>query len=131
MSDRKLDPVTEDFIAAPRGGFLLCDVIENQIAFSYLIEYGSWEGDPTLGHRFKELARAVNTVENRNRLRDLAKQAVQWLLDSGALDSVEVTVDDTTSAASMGLVPWEVDYTLPNAKPSRKAGPFLIPVGGG
>lgn len=125
--DRKLDPVTEDFIAASAGGFEQCDVIENQIAFSYLIEYGSWEGDPLLGHRFKELARATNTVENRNRLRDLAKQAVQWLIDLGALASVEIT-DEVIDKDG---VAFEVDYYVPNSKTARKAGPFLIPVGGG
>lgn len=125
--DRRLDPVTEDFIDDSAGGFEPCDVIENQIAFSYLIEYGSWEGDPTLGHKFKELARATNTVENRNRLRDLAKQAVQWLVDLGSLDSVEIS-DEVIGTDG---VAFEVDYYLPNAKTARKAGPFLIPVGGG
>lgn len=125
--DRRLDPVTEDFVAALNGAFEGCDVIENQIAFSYLIEFGSWEGDPTLGHKFKQLAKATNTAENRNLLRDLAKQAVQWLLDSGALASVEIT-DEVIGADG---VAFEVDYYVPNAKTARKAGPFLIPVGAG
>lgn len=125
--DRKLDPVTEDFISDGKGGFVGCDVIENQIAFSFLIEYGSWEGDPTLGHRFAELAKATNTVENQNRLRDLAQQAVQWLIDNGSLASVEVTVE----VIGTDGVAFEVDYTLPNAKTTKRAGPFLIAVGGG
>lgn len=125
--DRKLDPVTEDFVDAPAGAFVPCDVIENQIAFSYLIPVGSWEGDPLLGHGFNELARAVNTVENQNRLRDLAKQAVQWLLDLGALDSVEIS----SEVIGTDGVAFEVDYYLPGATTPKKAGPFLIPVGAG
>lgn len=125
--DRKLDPVTEDFVDATAGAFLEVDAIENQIAFSYLIEQGAWEGDPDLGHRFKELARVTNTVENRNRLRDLARQAVQWLIDTGAIESIEIT-DEVIGADG---VAFEVDYYLPNQKTARRAGPFLVPVGGG
>lgn len=125
--DRKIDPVSEDFVDAPAGAFAQADPIENQIAFSYLIPVGSWEGDPLLGHRFNELARATNTVENRNRLRDLAKQAVQWLIDLGALASIEVT----SEVISDDGVAFEVDYYLPGAKKPRRAGPFLIPVGAG
>jgi phage gp46-like protein len=126
-TDRTIDPVTRDFVDATGGAFGQSDSVQNQIAFSYMLEYGSWEGDPLLGHRFKELARATNTVENRNRLRDLAKQAVQWLIDLGVIDSVEVT----TEVISADGVAFEVDYTVPNDKTARRAGPFLIAVGGG
>jgi len=125
--DRKLDPVTEDFLDDVAGAFKQADVIENQIAFSYLIPQGSWEGDPTLGHRFNELARAVNSQENRNRLRDLAKQAVQWLIDLGAIDSVEI-FDEVINSDG---VAFEVDYYLPGVPKPKKAGSFLVPVGGG
>lgn len=125
--DRKLDPVTGDFRSAAGGAFERCDVIENQIAFSYKIPVGSWEGDPELGHRFAELDRAVNNIENQNRARDLAKLAVQWLIDLGSIESVEVTVE---SLGPDGIA-FEVDYYLPNAQQPRKAGPFLVPVGGG
>lgn len=125
--DRKLDEVTGDFRDAAGGAFEGCDVIENQIAFSFLIPLGSWEGDPGLGHRFAELDQAVNSIENRNRARDLGKLAVQWLLDLGALDSVDVTVE---SIGTEGVA-FEVDYYLPDAQKPRKAGPFLVPVGGG
>lgn len=127
MSDRKLDEVTGDFRDAAKGAFESCDDIENQIAFSYMIEVGSWEGDPLLGHRFKELARATNTQENRNRLRDLAKQAVQWLIDLGALTSVEVTCEVLQADG----VAFEVDYTVAGDKTARRAGPFFVPVGAG
>lgn len=131
MSDRKLDEVTGDFRAASGGGFEQCDVIENQIAFSFMIEQGSWEGDPELGHRLRELDGAINSPENRNRLRDLALQAVQWLIDDGSLESVDVTVDDDTDVTTVDQVAFEVDYTPVGATQARKAGPFLAAVGGG
>lgn len=131
MSDRKLDEVTGDFRAAPGGGFEQCDVLENQIAFSFKIPLGSWEGDPDLGHRFAELDRAENSAANRNRLADLARLAVQWLIDDGSLESIEVTVDDSEDVQSMGRVPFEVDYKPAGAQRARRAGPFLISVGGG
>jgi phage gp46-like protein len=123
--DRKLDPVTGDFIDEDAGAFELCDALENKIAFSYLIAAGSWEGDPTLGHGFDELARALNTQENRNRLRDLAKQAVQWLVDGGELDHVDVFDEQIGSTG----VAFEVNYYPPQSAVARKAGPFLVPVG--
>jgi phage gp46-like protein len=131
MSDRKLDEVTGDFRSAAGGGFESCDVIENQIAFSYKIAAGSWEGDPELGHRFSELDNAENSQANRNRLAELARLAVQWLIDLGALDRVEVTVDDSAAFQSIDQVPFEIDYYLPEAQQPRRAGPFLISVGGG
>ncbi len=129
--DRRLDPITADFVDADAGAFEQCDVIENQIAFSYLIPLGSWEGDTALGHRFNELSQAVNSDDNRKRLRDMAGQAVQWLIDLGSVDHVVVTVDAFSSAAGMDGVAWEVDYYLPGDAKPKKAGPFLISVGGG
>jgi phage gp46-like protein len=131
MSDRKLDEVTGDFRAADGGGFEQCDVLENQIAFSFKIPLGSWEGDPELGHRLGELEREPNTAANRNRLRDLARLALQWLIDLGSLETVDVTVDDSQDVQSMGRVPFEVDYKPAGAQRARRAGPFLISVGGG
>ncbi len=125
MSDRRLDPVTGDFVDGDDGGFESCEDIENQIAFSYLVPLGSWEGDPTFGHRFAELDRATNTSENRNRLRDLATDAVAWLVKLGRLASVEVTVEKHSSTAAA----FQVDYRTPGKKSPRKAGPFLVPLG--
>jgi phage gp46-like protein len=128
VSDRLLDPVTADFVDAPGGGFEPCDDIDNMIAFSYSIPIGSWEGDPQLGHRFDELANATNTVDNRNRLRDLATLAVQWIIDLGLLDSVDVIVEEIGDRGD--AVAFEVDRYKPGAQRAKRLGPFLVPVGG-
>ncbi len=125
MSDRRLDPVTADFVDGTAGGFESSEDIENQIAFCYSIAVGSWEGDPELGHRFDELARATDTSENRARLRDLAEQAAQWLVDAGSLERVTVYAESLRA----GSVAFQVDYYTPGNKKPRPAGPFLVPVG--
>ena len=127
MADRRLDPVTGDFVDGAAGGFEASDDIENQIAFSYSIPVGSWEGDPDLGHRFDELARATDTSANRARLRDLAELAVQWLVDAGSLDHVDVTVE----TFGPGVDAFQVDYFVPGSSKPRRAGPFFVPVGAG
>jgi phage gp46-like protein len=125
VADRRLDPVSADFVADDAGGFESSDDIENQVAFSYSIPVGSWEGDPLLGHRFDELANARDIPEDRNRLRDLAKDAVKWLVDLGLITRVDVVVEQHRP----GSVAFQVDYYTPGSKVARKAGPFLIPVG--
>ena len=125
MADRRLDPVTGDFVDGDAGGFESCEDIENQIAFSYLVPVGSWEGDPELGHRFGELDSATNTSENRNRLRDLAERAVDWLVKLGRLSRVEVSVESVKPDGAA----FQVDYWTPGDKSPRKAGPFLVSVG--
>ena len=125
MSDRRLDPVTADFVDGSAGGFESCDDIENQVAFSLLVPLGSWEGDPLLGHRLGELDRATNTVENRNRLRSIVLDAVAWLVDLGKLARVEVTVESHSATAAA----YQLDYYTPGDNSPRKAGPFLVPLG--
>jgi phage gp46-like protein len=125
VSDRYLDPVTADFVSAAGGGFESSPDIENQIAFSYMIAQGSWEGDPTLGHGFDELAQATDTTANRQRLGDLARAAVKWLVDLGKLSRVDVTVE----SIGAGQVAFQVDYYTPGSTTPKSAGSFLVPVG--
>jgi len=127
VSDRLLDPVAEDFVAAAGGGFAPSEDVDNMIAFSYLIAQGSWEGDPTLGHGFNELANATDTQENRNRLRDLAAQAVAWIVKLGLLSKVETFAESFGG----GRVAFQVDVYKPGQRFPVKAGPFLVSVGAG
>jgi phage gp46-like protein len=125
VSDRIIHPVTEDFIDGDEGGFSEDDVVLNKLAFSFKIDKGSWEGDPDLGHEFAKLARATNTAANQ-RLVDLyAREAVQWIIDDGDIDSVDIIVEEFRSDA----VAFQV--TAFKAKRAIKAGPFLAPYGAG
>jgi len=123
--DRFLDPVTEDFVDDEGGAFFTDDVVLNKLAMSYKIPRGSWEGDPDLGHGFDELSRATDTAQNRLRLKNLAEAAAQWLIDSGELAKVVVTVEQFQP----GAVAFEVDAYKPGQKNPITAGPFAVPVG--
>lgn len=120
-SDRAIDPTTGDFIAAAGGTFAAGDVIDNKIMLSNLVELGTWEGDPLLGIRKSAFRRTTDTPETRQRVIDIIKQAHQWLIDSGELDRVEVTLE----LHARGIYVYEVDcYEPGNAKP-RTFGPYF------
>ena len=127
MADRRIDPVTEDYVDAAKGGFEQCEDIETQVAYSYKIALGEWEGDPLFGHRLNELAKALDTAENRNRLRDLARAALDWLVALGKIERVDAMVESWGA----GRVAFLVEYYTPGSKRPKKAGPFLVPVGAG
>lgn len=92
-TDRAIDIVTGDVKAAPGGAWAMTDDLANKIVMSYSFPLGTWEGDPTIGHRIDELTHEIDTVETRERLRELAAEPVQWLIDAGELDRVEVDVE--------------------------------------
>lgn len=125
--DRLIDPVTGDVQSAPAGGFVLDEDLANKVVLSYLIPLGSWEGDPTFGHRFNELARAIDTIETRKRVGDFALQAVQWLLASGELAEVDVEV----RSYGPGVVAFQALCFKPGEKnPLAGVGLQFVPVGG-
>lgn len=124
--DRKIDPITGSFIAAPGGKFVECDVLENQILFSFLVQLKRWEGDPEFGNQFAELARALDTSGNRQRLADLANACLAWLVSDGSLDSVSVTVEQYDA----GVVAFKVLAYQPGQTTATVLPTYLVPVGG-
>jgi phage gp46-like protein len=121
MSDRKIDPTTGDFVDGPNGTFAAGDVIDNKIFLSNTVELGTWEGAPDIGIRTSVFRRTTDTSENRARAVDIIKQAHQWLVDSGELDRVEVSL----TSFDRGIWTYEVDaYEPGNAKP-RTFGPYF------
>lgn len=124
--DRLMDLTSGDLQDAPRGAFVTGDPLRNKIIFSYAVARGTFEGDPEMGQRFGELARAVNSVATQNRLRDLVVDAVQWLLDSGELASVDVTVEKY-DAETLAFA--AVHYPADGGK-AIEIGPFFVSVGG-
>jgi phage gp46-like protein len=124
--DRKIDPVTLDYVDDGRGGFVECDVLENQIVISFSVAFGSWEGDPTLGHRLGELARAVDSDLNRRRMADLGREALAWLVADGSLESVECIVEQyDRGKVAFQVIAYRLGEESPVPLPS-----FLVPVGG-
>ncbi len=125
MSDRYINPVTEDFGDIAEGGYIEDDPVLNKLAFSFKVAKGSWEGDPEIGHRFDELARATDTIDNRRLLRIFAIEAAQWIVDDGDLDTIDVTVE----SHGAGLIAFQVVGM--KAGRQVKAGPFIRPFGAG
>lgn len=124
--DRKIDPVTGDYVDAAGGKFEEVDVLENQIAVSFLTDLGSWEGDPNLGHRLGELERTTDMDLNRRRLAEYGKAALAWLVEDGSLDSVDVDVE----SISAGRVAFQVSAYRPGERNPVPLPTFLVPVGG-
>lgn len=125
MSDRRINVQTGDYISAPGGAFEMCDVLENKITLSNQVALGEWEGDPTLGHRFKEIERAGDTDENLERLKSYIVQAVQWLIDEGELERVVPEVE----RVERGTFAWRGFYYPPGREPIVTERTF-ISVGG-
>jgi phage gp46-like protein len=124
--DRTIDPTTSDYVAAVRGGFLTGDPVDTKVVMAYGTALGSWEGDPFFGHRFEELARAIDTVETRGQVRSFAIEAVQFLVDSGELVSADAIVE----SFGPGQVAFMAVLVKPGQKSAKKVGPFLVAVGG-
>jgi phage gp46-like protein len=125
MADRQLDTATGDLIDAPGGKWASTDAIDNKVLFSYSIPLGTWEGDPLLGHRFRELARTTDTPETRRRALDLIKEPVHWLIDSGELERVEADL----WLYARGIYAFEVDLYQPGSTQPITSGPFFIAFG--
>lgn len=122
--DRKIDPITLDYVSDGRGGFVEVDVIENQIAISFVAAFSEWEGDSGLGHRFPK--RETDTPATRLRLRDLAIDALRWLVEDGSLETVDVTVEHY----DLGKVAFAVEAYRPGQSTAVELPTFLVSVGG-
>lgn len=125
MSDRRIDPVTRDFVTAAGGAFEECDVIENQIAAAFSIAKGSWEGDPEFGHRFDELDGEKNTVENRRKAEQFAVEAVEFLLRDGSLERAVATVEEYNRTG----IAFQLDAYLPGSTQRLPLERFFVPLG--
>jgi phage gp46-like protein len=122
--DRKIDPVTLDYVDATGGKFEEVDVLENQIVVSAMVVLKAWEGDPTLGLR--EMERSTDSDVTRRRMRDLLLEAFQWLVQDGSLASVDVEVQQYTA----GRVAFQVSAFRPGERSPVPLPSFLVSVGG-
>lgn len=125
--DRVMDAKTGDLQSSTRGAYRIDDVLLNKIIFSYTVERGTFEGDPKMGQRFaEELRRVANTADKADRLKDLVVDAVQWLIDSGELDRVEVSVERFNSEA----LSFVAEHYPAGGGKSITVGPFFVAAGG-
>lgn len=124
--DRKIDPVTLDYVDGVNGKFEEVDVLENQIVVSVMVAIKDWEGDPAIGSRLREMERTTDTDVNRRRMRDLLLEALQWLVEDGSLASVDAEVEQYAN----GRVAFQVSAYRPGERQPVPLPTFLISVGG-
>lgn len=119
---RRIDPTLADFGVTLSRRFELGDPLLNKLFVAYTVPLGAWEGDPLIGHRFGELARVKDDPGARQRLRDLAVAAADWLVAAGDLDRVEVAVE----YFAPGKLALEVDAYPAGGGAAIPVGPFFI-----
>jgi len=119
---RRINPTSADFGVTTSRRFEPGDPLRNKLFLAYSLPLGTWEGDPLIGHRFGELARAKDDPGARQRLRDLAVEAAGWLVAAGDLDRVEVAVE----YFAPGKLALEVDAYPAGGGAAIPVGPFFI-----
>lgn len=62
----------------------------NNIYLSLMVRRGSFFADPEFGSRLHLLQRAKDTAQTAQRAVGYAKEALQWMIDTGKAKSVEV-----------------------------------------
>lgn len=92
------------------------DSLLTNVRLSWSIPKGSWWADPTFGHRFRELTKALPRYEAL--AVEYARQALQWLLNNGRLTAIDLTamadrernrmvLTGTLTAANGSQIPFE------------------------
>lgn len=71
--------------------FTKADTIFNNIFLSLAIEQGSWWLDPTFGLRSR--GRLKNTAATARLLEQDCKNALQWIIDTGRADSIDIATE--------------------------------------
>jgi phage gp46-like protein len=65
----------------------------NAIYMSLAVPQGGWWFDPNFGSKLCTLRRAKATQATANMVKTYVQSALQWLVDSGKLSEVDVTVE--------------------------------------
>lgn len=68
------------------------ETIMNNIYLSLMVRRGSFFANPAFGSRLHLLQRAKDTTQTAQRAVGYAKEALQWMIDTGKARSVEVYI---------------------------------------
>jgi phage gp46-like protein len=102
FSDYKIDPTTGDYVIV-KGDLSLSNDMMNNLYFSISIRKGSWFYDPSFGsnlHLLKPKAVADLPV----RAKEYCEEALQWLIDSGRADKIDVQTEVDQSYETPRLI---------------------------
>ncbi len=81
-----IDPMS----GAGRGTFEKATTVMNNIYLSLMIRRGAFFADPEFGSRLHLLERAKDTAQTMQRAIGYAKEALQWMIDTGKATRVNV-----------------------------------------
>jgi phage gp46-like protein len=92
-SDRRIDPVTRDYIDDGAGGYLETLSLETAVVHQVLDEYGADPGDELAGSTIHLLPKRSNGVPTRAEARNAAAVALQPLITAGLARNARVIVE--------------------------------------
>lgn len=102
--DRRIDPVTRDYIADDAGGWEYTRTAATAIYHQVQGELDRWAGDPERGSRFYTLARAKSSLRTPQVVVDIARQALEPLVAEGRITEPEVEIERDRDRIRMQVV---------------------------
>lgn len=91
--DRRIDPVTRDYVDDGAGGYEETTTLETAVIHQVLDEYGRDPGDPLAGSRIHELARGLNGERDRGAARNAVAVALQPLVTAGLARGLRIELE--------------------------------------
>lgn len=92
-SDRRIDPVTRDYVDDGAGGYKETQTLETAVVHQVLDEYGADPGDELAGSTIHLLPRRSNGVLTKAEARNAAAVALQPLITAGFARNLRVVVE--------------------------------------
>lgn len=90
--DRKIDPVTKDYVSDGKGSYVKTATCETAAYHQVQDRFGEWAGDHTAGCRAHAIKRKNNGA-TMLRLKDAFHDALQVLVDNGRARDLKVELD--------------------------------------
>lgn len=91
--DRKLDPVTGDYIDDGAGGWEYVDTIETEVIHAVKDRRNQWDGDPSAGSDIHTLETANLGERDRLLAKRIMEVALQPFVDDGRARNLRVSVE--------------------------------------
>lgn len=92
-NDRRIDPVTRDYVDDGAGGYAETQSLETAVVHQVLTEYGSDPGDELAGSTIHELPKRSNGIPTKAEARNAGAVAIQPLITAGFARNLRVVVE--------------------------------------
>lgn len=120
--DRKLDPLTGDYIPDGAGGWEMVDTIESEVMHRLRDRYDSFAGDPSHGSKLHLVTQGNLSNVDRLRAKGYAELALQPIVDGGRganlkveakINSADKRIEIETSITDIQSAPVDVSQVTP------------------